>query len=130
MPMAEGYAVAPRPFADILAIAAAELVTLTVDVVDDIAFFRPFCLDCGSRDLANFRRNKHRAALKGSAGEGCGHCRQPKNRYDGDCANGHQRLPANPHDFTFQFGDSRLLNCEMRRPNPPVVATVAQTRIA
>ena len=84
MPMTEGYAVALRPFADVFAIAAAELIPSTVDVVDDVAFFRPFCFDCGSRHFANFRRSKHRATLKGATGEGCGHCRQPKNRYDGD----------------------------------------------
>jgi hypothetical protein len=57
MPLTEGDAVALRPFADVLAIAAAELIPLVVDVVDDVALFRPFCLDGSSRHFSNFSMN-------------------------------------------------------------------------
>jgi hypothetical protein len=49
-------AVALRPFVDVLAIAAAELIPLAVESVD-IALFRPFCLDGGSGHFSNFSRN-------------------------------------------------------------------------
>src|SRR5271166_4533706 len=65
--------VALRPFADVLAIAAAELIPLAVDVVDDVALFRAFCLDGASRHFSNFSRNEGYATFKGAAR--CGHCR-------------------------------------------------------
>jgi hypothetical protein len=80
MPLTEGDAVALRPFADVLAIAAAKLIPLAVNVVDDVALFRPSCFDRGGRDFSKFGQNEGHPAFKGAAGKSCGQPRCPEDR--------------------------------------------------
>jgi hypothetical protein len=82
MPATDRDTVALRPFADVLAIAAAKLIPLAVDVVDDVALFRPFCLDGGSRHFSNFGRNEGCATFKGAAGKSYGQTQRAKNQHD------------------------------------------------
>ena len=63
MPVTNRIAFALRPCADVLAIAAAKLIMLAVNVVDNVALFRSSCFDCGGRHFANFRRCEGCAAL-------------------------------------------------------------------
>jgi hypothetical protein len=84
MSVSEGDTVALRPFADILAIAAAELVPLAVDVVDDVALFRSSGFDRCGRHFSNVSRNEGYATFKSAAGKSCGHRRRHENRYNGD----------------------------------------------
>src|SRR5271165_625388 len=92
-----GDAFALRPFADVLAIAAAKLIPLAVNMIDDVALFRSSCFDCGRRDFSNFGRSEGRAAFKGAACESYGQSRRPENRKDAYGAYGHQTLSVKPH---------------------------------
>jgi len=103
MPVTDGDAVTLRPFADVFAIAAAKLITLAVDVVDDVTLFRPSCFDRGGRHISNFRRSESCAAFKGAARQSDRLRRHPKNRYDAGSTHGHQNLSANPHRLAFRF---------------------------
>ena len=97
MPVTDRDAVALRPFADVLAIAAAKLIPLAVDVVDDVALFRPFCLDGGSGHFSNFGRSEGRAAFEGAAGESYGQTRRAKDRHYANQARDRQSLSAYAH---------------------------------
>ena len=80
MSVTERDAVALRPFADVLAIAAAKLIVLAVDVVHDVALFRPSCFDRGGRDFSNFGRSEGRSAFKSAASKSYGQPRRPEDR--------------------------------------------------
>ena len=54
---------APRPLADVFAIAAAQLVALVVNVIDDVALFRPSRFDRRSGNIAYLRWREAPAAL-------------------------------------------------------------------
>ena len=70
----------------------------------DVALFRAFCLDGGSRHFSNFSRNEGCASFKGAAGERCGHCRHPKNRHDANRVRDRQSLSANAHRIALPIG--------------------------
>ena len=103
MPVTDGDAVALRPLADVFAIAAAKLIPLAVDVVDDVTLFRPSCFDRGGRHISNFRRSKSCTAFKGAASQSDRLRRHPENRYDAGPTRGHQNSSAHPHRLAFRF---------------------------
>src|SRR5271166_4176144 len=108
MSVTEGDTVALRPFADVLAIAAAKLIVLAVDVVHDVALFRPSCFDRSARDFSNFARSEGRAAFKGAASKSYGRPRCPEDQ-DAYRAYGHQNLSAKLHRLPSVFGDARYV---------------------
>ena len=95
--MAERYAIALRPLADVFAIAAAKLVALAVNVVDDVTLFRPSRLDCSGRHFSNFGRSEGYAAFQGAARKSYGYRRRPKNRHDANQGRDRESLSANVH---------------------------------
>jgi hypothetical protein len=109
MPVTYRDPVALRPLANVFAITTTELITLAVNVVDDVALFRPLCFDRGGRDFSNFERSEGRAAFKGAAGKSLGRSRRPEDRHDAHSAYGHQNLSAKLHRLCSVFGDARYV---------------------
>src|ERR1017187_2263923 len=97
MPATEGDAVALRPLADVFAIATAKLIPLAVNVIDDVALFRPSRFDRRASHFSDFRGREDCTAFEGAATHGDSHRRRPQSRKDAHRADSHQSLSAHPH---------------------------------
>jgi hypothetical protein len=97
MRVTDGDAIAPGPLADVLAIAAAKLIALAIDVVDDVALFGTARFDRGGRHFSNFNRGEGYAALQGATRQSDGQRRRPQDPHGADRGDGCQNRSIRAH---------------------------------